>query len=507
MERFILFLALLFSPNSLIGQVDYSEISLDYGEFKVGFYDTTIIDRTRSYNSLDQLSSESPRPIYVSVWHPLSEVKGERRLRVNDYLKVVQKEEEWPKLPFEYFFDWFYIQNTEVNRKNANYEVQAFDNSKCSRSDNPIIIYSASYQASSVENFILAEYYASHGYTFISVPSRGGSNTRLEGGNLNDVYAQSRDVDFITNSLTQLGIDDERDIYLSGFSFGGISHIINGAKNKNIKGIISLDGTVKYRPELLEMSFEYDVEDFTLPFIHFSQKDIPLHLLKRDNIDTLINTSFDFYDHSSSSIKYQIKSKVLTHKYFSSFGLLFNERDEEQDFGYESIVRAHENLVVTSMHFLKGLDEYHKEDTWKHDEVALNIDTSMFDVIDYEISLQQPKDVYYLLNLNVEEDYSGLDELYNQLVLQDGEVKLAEGDLNTIGLQFIFSKESYSKGVNVLKFAINLYPNSANLHDSLAEGYFFQGDKQLALHHFEKSLALNPGNTNAIKRINEMKRK
>ena len=60
------------------------------------------------------------------------------------------------------------------------------------------------------------------------------------------------------------------------------------------------------------------------------------------------------------------------------------------------------------------------------------------------------------------------------------------------------------RGINIFKLALALYPNSANLYDSLAEGYLFHGEKALAKENFLKSLELNAQNGNAIKRLKEL---
>jgi len=54
--------------------------------------------------------------------------------------------------------------------------------------------------------------------------------------------------------------------------------------------------------------------------------------------------------------------------------------------------------------------------------------------------------------------------------------------------------------------AIKLYPNSANLFDSLAEGYLFVGSKDKAIENFEKSLELNTQNQNAIDRLKQLRK-
>ena len=89
---------------------------------------------------------------------------------------------------------------------------------------------------------------------------------------------------------------------------------------------------------------------------------------------------------------------------------------------------------------------------------------------------------------------------------QHPQLELPEGNLNNLGLQLVFNPQKSHLGIRVILLAITLYPESANLWDSLAEGYLFIGDKKKAILSFEKSLELNPQNQNAINRLNELRK-
>ena len=54
---------------------------------------------------------------------------------------------------------------------------------------------------------------------------------------------------------------------------------------------------------------------------------------------------------------------------------------------------------------------------------------------------------------------------------------------------------------------IEMYPKYPNGYDSLAEAYMVKGDKDLAIKNYAKSLELNPKNTNAIEKLNELVKK
>lgn len=59
--------------------------------------------------------------------------------------------------------------------------------------------------------------------------------------------------------------------------------------------------------------------------------------------------------------------------------------------------------------------------------------------------------------------------------------------------------------VFIFELGAQMYPNEWNIHDSLAEGYHKNGQKELAIKHYNKSLQLNPDNNNAVEKLKEIK--
>lgn len=62
-----------------------------------------------------------------------------------------------------------------------------------------------------------------------------------------------------------------------------------------------------------------------------------------------------------------------------------------------------------------------------------------------------------------------------------------------------------AESVRVFKLALEIYPNSANLYDSLGEAYMRSGDKMNAIINYEKSVEINPGNNNAKEKLDQLK--
>jgi tetratricopeptide (TPR) repeat protein len=80
-----------------------------------------------------------------------------------------------------------------------------------------------------------------------------------------------------------------------------------------------------------------------------------------------------------------------------------------------------------------------------------------------------------------------------------------ESGLNTQGLKFVELKK-FDEAIKVLSLNTQLFPNSWNTWDSLAEAYMKKGELHIATGFFKKSLELNPNNGNAKEMIEKIAR-
>jgi len=79
----------------------------------------------------------------------------------------------------------------------------------------------------------------------------------------------------------------------------------------------------------------------------------------------------------------------------------------------------------------------------------------------------------------------------SEKLIKDATANATEADLNAYGYLLLGNKQ-YDKAIAAFKLNTVKYPKSANVWDSLGEGYALAGDKQNAIANFKKSLSLNP---------------
>jgi CubicO group peptidase (beta-lactamase class C family) len=84
-----------------------------------------------------------------------------------------------------------------------------------------------------------------------------------------------------------------------------------------------------------------------------------------------------------------------------------------------------------------------------------------------------------------------------------GEV-VNENQMNRIGYDLLSAKR-IKDAIEVFKQNVTDYPQSANTYDSLGEAYMVNGDRELAIKNYERSVELDPNNTNGIEMLKKLR--
>ena len=92
-------------------------------------------------------------------------------------------------------------------------------------------------------------------------------------------------------------------------------------------------------------------------------------------------------------------------------------------------------------------------------------------------------------------------EVYRRLQRQEPTFALSEGAINTWGYQLLRNAHDLPAAQAMFRFGTELYPQSANLFDSLGEVDENSHDMSAAIQHYRRSLELNPANSNAQQRL------
>lgn len=98
------------------------------------------------------------------------------------------------------------------------------------------------------------------------------------------------------------------------------------------------------------------------------------------------------------------------------------------------------------------------------------------------------------------EGFDQAERVAAELAARAGAGALSESDLNNWGYRLL-SRGRVADALTLMKLIVSLYPQSGNAYDSLAEAYARSGDRVRARENYQRSLALDPANANAVEQL------
>src|SRR5207248_550494 len=78
-----------------------------------------------------------------------------------------------------------------------------------------------------------------------------------------------------------------------------------------------------------------------------------------------------------------------------------------------------------------------------------------------------------------------------------------ESELNELGYELL-GQNKLMDAIEVLKLNVAAYPSSWNVYDGLGEAYMKNGNRDLAIENYRRSLELNPNNANGAAMLKKL---
>jgi tetratricopeptide (TPR) repeat protein len=95
-------------------------------------------------------------------------------------------------------------------------------------------------------------------------------------------------------------------------------------------------------------------------------------------------------------------------------------------------------------------------------------------------------------------------EVFSELKRKNPEFQPLENDLNDWAYRMLNGRGQPKEALEIFKLNVYLYPNSANVYDSVAEAYAVNGEREFAIKNYKRSLELDPKNQNAVQQLNRL---
>lgn len=245
---------------------------LEVGPYAVGFRTEWRTDNARLYKASWETESHPrpKRPVLMAIWYPVQEVKNPQRMCQKDYLDLPGGDETVSRfreryLPFcratafQEVMDNYRSESEEnppaeqIAREEAAFEqfletpIAALRNAPVAEGKFPLILNHPGLGAAYMDNSVLHEYLASHGYVVVCSAFQ---NEDVDSVNIDwDLNRSVKDLDFLINAMANEPCILSDVAGVMGHSFGAQAALAYRAEaNSPIRAVVSHDSTVEYEP-------------------------------------------------------------------------------------------------------------------------------------------------------------------------------------------------------------------------------------------------------------------
>jgi dienelactone hydrolase len=239
------------------------------GPYAVGLKIVEQYDRSRSFRSASPLpatATEGPRPLQTLVWYPATK-STRATMTFGEYGALVKTETSFGK-PIEQGKAQSFVE--AFMRGTTNLHAWAVRDAPMQTGQFPVVVYVPSVNAPATENIELCEYLASEGFVILASPSMGATSRSMT-LDLAGANAEAQDISFLIDFAKTLPDTDISKVAVMGYSWGGMAALFASSRDKRIDALVSLDGSFRYSPEIVQQAEDVHPDQMTIPLLVFSR--------------------------------------------------------------------------------------------------------------------------------------------------------------------------------------------------------------------------------------------
>ncbi len=209
---------------------------------------------------------------------------------------------------------------------------------------------------------------------------------------------------------------------------------------------------------------------------------------------------FDQALYGTSLLNEESKRQMFT-PFLDDYGYCWEIRREYNNFitshgGGAPGVNAAFRRYTTDRYTLIVLSNYGRAAT----PVARTIEAILFE---QEYSRPEPKIGAYIYQILSKEGSAYFLNNYEEILLEGGYQIRSSNILNQAGYELLFNHQ-IDMAIDLFKLNIRLFPEDANIHDSLGEAYMMKGDYVKSREFYNKALELDPDFANAKQKLQKL---
>ncbi|GAB3232229.1 hypothetical protein GCM10027346_19320 [Hymenobacter seoulensis] len=477
---------------------------LKAGPHTVGFRVVQQYDYARAYKGRTDAVTGKPttgelaRPMQTLVWYPAQ--KGGAPIRYADYLRTEATDDNFSRTDAEaaaFLADKLQWAAAQVGPKQAqqlfDQRMWAVQNAPAASGKFPVVIYAAGGGGTAHEAADLCEYLASHGYVVLASRSLG-TRTKDMNYDAEGLDTQARDIQFLLSYAHTLPQADMAHVAAAGWSWGGLANALAATQDSRIAAIVSFDGT-----KAQEDAKPVSRVRLTVPWLYVQRRSESVRELSAKGM----GTTEILLNEAKYADLYHVVMNPMEHIDFSTIGLRVAGPEHFTEYSRAEVEAAYHWTCRYTLEFLnanlKGAATGRQ--FLSRTPTQNGVPAHMARL--YHLPARpgpMPTQAGFAAAL-AQEGFGKAPEVYRRMQQQEPTFALSEGTLNTWGYQLLREARNPSAARAIFALGTELYPNDANLFDSLAEADENDHDTPAAIRHYRRSLELNPGNTNAQKRL------
>ena len=498
-------LFVLWSLTSLYlrAQDGYIHGDLKPGSYQVGFKVFHEYDASRTFKAEitedGVLSSKpAPRPMQIAVWYPSQENDHIQYMAYRDYYHLdatvedpsVHVTEALKKQMDQNFVNQPIFtgpSNPEKLKSFLELPTKAIYEAEAREGSFPLIIYAPREYRGVYYNTQLIEYLVSHGFIVAVTPNKDLMSATVQSPPSTEVLmTHVNDLRFVKGFMSQFPYVDMSRVGLIGWSWGAMPALALADADPNISAVVSLDGNIRFagQQSLLTNVPGFSTADFSTPFMHV-----------QTGGGWLNNIDYSFYDQVKFADAYHVTFKDAQWFAASTYFYLVHGKGmaNPEQFDFELMDKAHDGMVEYTLQFFSAYLQHNN-----HAKQWLNENTSHQGFAEDTVLKKQkdgsilPPSASIFSSLFINNGSDAAIKVWNRVKHDNPEYQIANaGDLNALGYALI-SQGRAQDAIIAFKLQVEEYPELPNAWDSMGEGYKNNGDDQLAIEAFKKSLSLNP---------------
>lgn len=241
---------------------------IDLGTYAVGYQDTLLTDKRNTYEAFGY---KGAKPQFVQVWHPVTRVNDAATyLSFSNFLELsAHKDLEAVQIALQGHIRESLIRDcieenlltyeandfnpysyTDILELMVKLKTRSIAQKMGGRSQFPVIVYHHGAQGSAMENYVMAEYFASRGFVFVAgnfhLPYENTMYGAVPYAYITEGAGEQSLMHLVTFAKT---LSSSSFIFFIGHSWGAQMGLRALDQEPGIKGLVSLETTIEYKTE------------------------------------------------------------------------------------------------------------------------------------------------------------------------------------------------------------------------------------------------------------------